>query len=224
MSRFGRLGMSFFRLSAAAERSELDRHGKRSMDLLLALSLLALLAPLFLVIAAAVASDGGPILFRQERIGRGGKPFTCLKYRTMFPNAQQMLAAILDADPLARSEWENDFKLRNDPRVTWIGCLLRKFSFDELPQLINVVKGEMALVGPRPIVPDEISRYGAAIRFYYQCRPGITGLWQVNGRNDASYAERIRLDVEYACRMSVARDIAILAKTAVIVMFGQGAY
>ena len=197
---------------------------KRGMDLMLALMLLIFLAPLLILIALAVAWDGGPVLFRHRRIGRKGKTFDCIKFRTMVPNAAQVLDVLLESNPAARSEWERDFKLRDDPRITRVGKLLRRSSFDELPQLINVARGEMALVGPRPIVRDEIGRYGAAIQFYYHCRPGITGLWQVSGRNDASYADRVRLDVEYARRASVRRDLSILAKTAVTVLRGQGAY
>jgi Undecaprenyl-phosphate galactose phosphotransferase WbaP len=197
---------------------------KRSLDLAVALILLIALLPLLLMIAAAVARDGGPVFFRHRRIGRDGRSFDCIKFRTMVPNAGPVLAALLAADEASRREWDTYFKLKKDPRITPIGKLLRKSSFDELPQLINVVKGEMSLVGPRPIVREEISRYGAAIQSYYRCRPGITGLWQISGRNNASYDERVRLDVEYARRYSVRRDLKILAKTAVTVLRGQGAY
>jgi lipopolysaccharide/colanic/teichoic acid biosynthesis glycosyltransferase len=197
---------------------------KRAMDLVLAGAALLLLAPLMLIVAALVASDGGPVFFRHPRVGRHGRAFGCLKFRTMVPDAEKALEELLQRDPRARAEWARDHKLRKDPRVTRVGRLLRKTSIDELPQFINVVRGEMSLVGPRPIVLDEVKRYGDAIGLYYRCRPGVTGPWQVSGRNDSCYLERIRLDSEYASRISIRRDLKILTKTVKVVLSGAGAY
>ena len=197
---------------------------KRATDVLIAGVLLLLLGPLLLVAACIIASDGGPALFWHRRVGRGGVPFWCVKFRTMVPDAENVLRTLLDAKPEARREWERDFKLKKDPRVTRVGRLLRKSSIDELPQLINVLRGEMALVGPRPIVLDEIARYGPDITYYYGCRPGMTGPWQVSGRNDKSYRDRVKMDVEYAKELSIKRDFIILVKTAKIVIRGVGAY
>ena len=198
--------------------------GKRAVDLIVATALLALIAPALLMISFLVRLDGGPALFRHRRIGRGGHSFLCLKFRTMRVDAEQILHDLLDRDPEARKEWDRDFKLRDDPRITRLGRILRRTSIDELPQLINVLKGEMSLVGPRPIVEAEIPRYGGAITFYLRCRPGITGLWQVTGRNNTSYTERVTLDVEYERDISVWRDCHILAKTVIIVLTRNGAY
>jgi undecaprenyl-phosphate galactose phosphotransferase len=139
-------------------------------------------------------------------------------------DADRVLKDILEQDPVARAEWEKDFKLRNDPRVTRIGRFLRQSSMDELAQLINVVRGEMSLVGPRPIVSEEIGRYGTSFRYYLQCRPGITGPWQVSGRNDLSYADRVALDVWYSQNKSIPRDVIILFQTFFVVMSRKGAY
>jgi lipopolysaccharide/colanic/teichoic acid biosynthesis glycosyltransferase len=197
---------------------------KRAMDVLIASILLALFGPLLLLAAGIVALDGGAPFFLHLRVGRAGIPFRCIKLRTMVPNAESVLRSLLDWDPQAEREWAKNFKLKHDPRVTRIGRFLRQTSFDELPQLINVLRGEMALVGPRPIVLDEIGRYGPDIEYYYRCRPGMTGPWQVSGRNDRSYRHRVRLDVEYAKELSMKRDLIILAKTAKAVIRGAGAY
>lgn len=213
------------RCSANDNRVELRQaRSKRAIDLIVASLALVILAPLLLVVAALVAADGGPVLFRHPRVGRNGVPFQCLKFRTMVPKAEIVLRSLLESDPKARREWEANFKLKNDPRITRIGRFLRRSSIDELPQLINVLKGDMALVGPRPIVREEVHRYGAGIDFYYRCRPGITGAWQVSGRNDTSYVQRVRLDLEYARNISLKQDIRILMKTAKVVVLGLGAY
>ena len=159
---------------------------KRSFDIVAALPILAAAAPVMLLIAVLVKLDGGPVLFRHRRVGAGGAAFGCLKFRTMVVDAERALNNLLARDAAARAEWEAEFKLRKDPRITWLGRFLRKSSLDELPQLFNVLAGQMSLVGPRPIVYQEIARYGAKIADYYTCRPGITGLWQVSGRNDVS--------------------------------------
>ncbi len=204
----------------------LARHSmlKRGFDILAALVLLIAAAPLMLLIAVLVRLDGGPALFRHRRVGAGGAPFQCLKFRTMVLDAESALNSLLARDAAARAEWEAEFKLRNDPRITRLGRFLRKSSLDELPQLFNVLAGQMSLVGPRPIVYQEIARYSTRITDYYACRPGITGLWQVSGRNDVSYEERVTLDSRYARQWSFARDLVILAQTIGVVLRRAGAY
>ena len=197
---------------------------KRTFDLCASAALLLLLSPLFLLLALLIKSDGGPVLFGHNRIGKDGKPFRCLKFRSMVPNAAAVLQRVLDSDPQARAEWEKDFKLRNDPRITRLGRFLRKSSLDELPQLINVLKGEMSLVGPRPIVEEELERYGDRADFYLEAHPGITGLWQISGRNDAGYDYRVYLDSWYAKNWSLWYDLVILLKTVGVVWAKQGAY
>ena len=170
-----------------------SRFIKRTFDLVAASLLLLALAPLLLSVAWLVSRDGGPATFGHTRIGRHGKPFRCLKFRSMVIDAQARLADLLARDPDARAEWERDFKLKNDPRVTALGAFIRKTSLDELPQLINVLRGDMSLVGPRPVVADEVERYGDDKVFYLMARPGITGLWQISGRNDIDYDSRVAL-------------------------------
>ena len=201
-----------------------NKRRKRVLDVVGAALLIVFCSPVFLIVALLVACDGGPALFRHQRIGRGGVPFRCLKFRSMVLESERVLQEFLVANPAAQREWKQDFKLRDDPRITTVGRFLRKTSLDELPQLFNVLRGEMSLVGPRPIVAAEVARYGRDIAHYYHCRPGITGLWQVSGRNDMGYAQRVLLDVEYAARCSLRRDIAILARTARVVLLGVGAY
>ncbi|HUZ63454.1 MAG TPA: undecaprenyl-phosphate galactose phosphotransferase WbaP [Acetobacteraceae bacterium] len=208
-------------------RDNLDRPVARMAKLVLdqvgAALALFFLAPLFLVLASLVRRDGGPALFRHKRIGAGGQTFECIKFRTMIVNADSALRDLLAHDPDARREWEQQQKLRNDPRVTPVGLFLRRTSLDELPQLLNVLRGEMSLVGPRPIVEAEISRYGGDIEYYYGTKPGITGLWQVSGRSDTSYARRVQLDRWYARNWSLWHDIAILFKTIPVVFRREGA-
>ncbi|MEH6676979.1 sugar transferase [Phenylobacterium sp.] len=197
----------------------------RLLDIVIALAVLLFIAPLMLVIAGLIKlQDGGPALFRQSRIGQGGEAFKCLKFRTMVTDAEVRLNALLARDPEARREWELDHKLRKDPRITALGAFLRKSSLDELPQLFNVLKGEMSLVGPRPIVTAEIPRYGRWFAHYCAVRPGVTGLWQVNGRNDVSYRRRVALDVLYARTVGVRRYVQIMAATVPAVLLRSGSY
>jgi len=222
--------------AAAMDRALLDRSrlaslkeparriSKRMLDVLGASVLLALLSPLLLAVTLLILRDGGNVLFGHRRVGAGGKSFKCWKFRTMVPDAEAVLKDLLARDPEARREWEKDFKLRDDPRITPVGKFLRSTSLDELPQLINVLAGEMSLVGPRPIVTDEIARYGAAFHDYTRCRPGITGVWQVSGRNDTGYRQRVHLDQQYARQSSLGGDIAILLRTPVAVLRRSGAY
>ncbi len=209
------------------EKSGAPRQGpaKRAMDLMIAVPALVFIFPVLIVIAIAVKlDDGGPVLFRHRRRGHGGKPFKCLKFRTMVENAEGQLAALLASDPALAQEWKRDQKLRNDPRVTRIGRFLRKSSLDELPQLLNIILGSMSIVGPRPIVDDEVSRYGEHIAAYDLVRPGVVGLWQVSGRNDTTYEERVQLDVDYQQSWSIWLDLRIVFIAVPAVLFSRGAY
>jgi exopolysaccharide production protein ExoY len=198
---------------------------QRVFDLIIAAGAFFLVIPILLILVLMIwIQDGGPVLFKQVRIGIGGRPFTCLKLRTMVIDAQPRLEALLAADAQARAEWTRDHKLRSDPRITLLGRVLRETSLDELPQLINVLRGEMSVVGPRPIVEAEIARYGKRFRHYCAVRPGITGLWQVNGRNDVSYRRRVALDVLYARSRSLRRDCEILLRTVPAVLLRKGSY
>jgi len=197
---------------------------KRGVDILGSLIFLLALAPVMLVLALLVRMDGGPALFAHTRIGANGKTFGCLKFRSMCIDAEKRLQDILARDPEARAEWERDHKLRNDPRITAVGRFLRQSSLDELPQLLNVLFGQMSLVGPRPIVRAEVSRYGTAIQEYLRCRPGITGLWQTSGRNDVNYDKRVELDTRYARSWSFRQDVIILFRTVGVVLKRSGAY
>ncbi|WPB87014.1 sugar transferase [Sediminicoccus rosea] len=198
---------------------------KRAMDMVGAGLMLLVLSPVFLILALIVRADGGPALFAHRRVGRDGESFGCLKFRSMVIDSQARLEALLASDPAARAEWDATRKLKNDPRVTKIGRFLRATSLDELPQLINVLRGEMSLVGPRPVIQAELDRYyGAAALHYMSVRPGITGLWQVSGRSDTSYAQRVALDMAYVARLSVWQDIRILLRTPVAVLSRRGAH
>jgi undecaprenyl-phosphate galactose phosphotransferase len=197
---------------------------KTGFDQLGAITLLLLFAPLLLVLAILIRADGGPAFYRHRRIGAGGRMFDCLKFRSMAVDAERMLHRLLTADPAAATEWSATHKLKNDPRITQIGRFLRASSLDELPQLFNVVRGEMSLVGPRPIVRAEVKRYGSDIEHYYAAKPGLTGLWQVSGRSDMSYARRVQLDVWYVRNWSLWHDVAILFKTVPAVFLQRGAH
>ena len=184
------------------------------------------LLPLFGLVAAMVrfSDGGGPVFYGHPRIGRDGRPFRCLKFRTMVVNGDAVLERYLRSDPSIRAEWDATRKLRDDPRVTRLGAVMRQFSIDELPQLINVVRGEMSLVGPRPVVRGELDRYGRSAAHYLSVRPGLTGLWQVSGRSDTTYRRRVACDRLYVQRWSLARDIAIVARTVPIVCLSRGSY
>lgn len=198
---------------------------KRAMDITIAAAALILAAPFFLVVSLMVRADGGPAFYAHPRVGRGGRIFGCLKFRSMVVDSQARLDALLAADPAARAEWDATRKLKNDPRITRIGRFLRATSLDELPQLINVLRGEMAIVGPRPVTPAELDRYyGVAAAHYLTVRPGITGLWQVSGRSETSYDQRVALDVAYVSQPSLLADIRILLKTPVAVLSRRGAH
>lgn len=189
-----------------------------------ALILLTLFAPLMAVVAWLIwRKDGNPIFFGHYRVGRDGQMFKCWKFRSMVINSAEMLAELLQNDPIAKAEWDRDQKLTHDPRITPVGAFLRKTSLDELPQLFNVLKGEMRLVGPRPITLGELDRYGEARWHYLNAMPGMTGLWQVSGRSDTTYEERVELDRDYVERRSLWSDAVILVKTIAVVLGKGGA-
>lgn len=196
---------------------------KRALDLLICAATLTFFAPLMLLIAIAIRMTG-PVFFKQQRIGRDGKLFHVYKFRTMAVDAEQRLAVLLENDPVARLEWESLRKLTHDPRITLVGKFLRLSSLDELPQLINVLLGDMSIIGPRPIVPSEAVMYNRYIAAYCSVKPGLTGLWQVSGRNGTTYRRRVALDVCYSRNASLALDIGILFKTIPAVLKADGAH
>lgn len=208
-------------------RNNLHRRGpqflKRTMDIVGSASLLLVLSPLFAYFAWKISRDGGSPFFGHVRVGQHGKPFKCYKFRSMVVNAQEELKKLLASDPSARAEWERDFKLRNDPRISKIGAFLRRTSLDELPQLWNVLVGEMSLVGPRPLIHDELARYGKDVVYYLTSRPGMTGLWQVSGRSDTTYGSRIRFDAWYVRNWSLWYDLVIMLRTVRVVLKQEGA-
>ncbi len=210
-------------------KNKLLHEGERSIkglfDKVLSITLFLLFLPLLVLLYLVVylSSKGDPI-YKQKRVGKDGRTFHIYKFRTMRTDADRMLEEILENDPVRKAEWEKEFKLKDDPRITRIGKFLRRTSLDELPQLFNVFQGKMSLVGPRPIIEDEVPKYGDYFDYFKAVKPGITGLWQVSGRNDISYDERVRLDVWYVRNWSLELDIMILVKTAAIVMMRKGSY
>lgn len=205
--------------------NRIHRIFKFTAEWLLTLFGTILISPLLLLISVWIYIDSpGPVIFKHRRVGMDGKEFDCIKFRSMCVNAQDVLDEILANDPAARAEWDKDFKLKDDPRITKSGAFLRRTSLDELPQIFNVLKGEMSLVGPRPIVKKEIERYHEYIADYYLVRPGITGLWQTSGRNDVDYKERVRLDSWYVRNWSFWMDVVILFRTFKVAAKGMGAY
>ena len=205
--------------------SDLDQAIKRVIDVCLVLLALPILTILFIILALLIrVNTPGPIFYTQKRIGKDGKEFTIWKFRTMVVNAEQVLQEYLQKHPSLQTEWKDNQKIKIDPRVTAVGKILRRLSLDELPQFINVIHGEMSLVGPRPIVQEEIPFYGNNYHLYTKVKPGLTGLWQVSGRNDLAYEERVNLDEYYVRNWSVWMDIYILAATINAVFTGKGAY
>lgn len=202
----------------------LERALKRVCDVLGSLFLAILFFPLIVAVLVVAALAGESPLFRHRRVGRDGVEFDCLKFRTMVPDAETMLVDVLASDPARRAEWEQDHKLTDDPRVTKLGRFLRSTSLDELPQLWNVMKGDMSLVGPRPVTREELLRYGRNTVVYMMVRPGVTGLWQVSGRNNVEYRKRVAMDVCYVRKQSFVLDLWILLKTVVVVVTRHGAY
>ncbi|MBC7516603.1 MAG: sugar transferase [Alkalinema sp. FL-bin-369] len=205
-----------------------DRAGvKRTFDIGFSLAVLLLFSPFYLAIATLVAiSSHGPVFYVQERVGKNYRHFGCIKFRTMVNNADQLLEELLQTSPHLQEEFDTSFKLRSDPRITWIGRLLRTTSLDEFPQFWNVLMGDMSVVGPRPLVPEELCRYGDQMDYVIQIRPGLTGLWQVSGRNDIPYAQRIRIDAYYVKNRSFWMDMVVVTRTIGVVLFpkNNGAY
>jgi exopolysaccharide production protein ExoY len=198
---------------------------KRAVDLIIAFPVVIFVLPLLMLIYALLkVFDPGPALFNQLRVGRDGQTFLVYKFRTMRVDAQQRLDQLLANDPIAAAEWAKYQKLRNDPRVTLLGRILRRSSLDELPQLLNIVRGEMSVIGPRPVTSGEIHRYGADYYYYIAVRPGVLGLWQVSGRNALTYPERVAMDVKYVKTWSIWADVMILIRAVPVVLFGIGAY
>lgn len=201
----------------------LSRAAKLLLDLIGAVSLLVVLSPLLTAIAVMVKLDGGPVFYAHPRVGAGKRRFRCLKFRSMKQDSAAVLEHVLRTDAVAAAEWRATQKLRHDPRVTGVGAFLRQTSLDELPQLFNVLRLEMSLVGPRPIVDSEIEHYGSDIACYYATRPGLTGLWQVNGRSSTTYRRRVQLDTWYVEHWTLWQDIVILARTVPAVLKRTGA-
>jgi exopolysaccharide production protein ExoY len=213
------------RLSSVESPRPIGLASKRVIDIILAVSGIVLLAPLLIIcFVATVVTSPGAALFRHRRVGFNGKYFDCLKFRTMVTDAPERLRQLLESDPEAAAEWAANRKLRHDPRVTAIGEILRKSSLDELPQLFNVLRGEMSIVGPRPVTEDELVRYSSAIGAYLACRPGITGLWQVSGRSTTTYRKRVACDTFYARKWSMALDAKIVIVTIPALLLSDTAY
>jgi lipopolysaccharide/colanic/teichoic acid biosynthesis glycosyltransferase len=208
-------------------QSKRSRFIKRSGDLCFALAVLTLGSPVFLLLGLLVKlTSRGPVFYVQQRVGRDYRSFGCIKFRTMRRDADRVLGMLLSESPDLAEEFRNDFKLKNDPRITRLGKFLRRSSLDELPQFVNVLRGEMSVVGPRPIVRKELPRYGDAMEEVLAVRPGLTGLWQVSGRNNLSYGERVQLDVRYARSRNFLLDFAILLRTVGVMLdpSDRGAY
>lgn len=202
--------------------------GKRAFDVTFAILMILTFAPVFITILVAIlVSDRGPAIYAHTRIGKGGRKFQCYKFRTMVLDADAQLAALLASNPHLEAEWRETRKLKNDPRILpYIGSALRKTSLDELPQILNVLKGDMSIVGPRPIVEDELQFYGVVSHLYLQVRPGLTGPWQATERSDSTYGERVKLDAAYVQSASFATDLQVIWTTArkFISLTGRGAY
>jgi lipopolysaccharide/colanic/teichoic acid biosynthesis glycosyltransferase len=200
---------------------------KRLFDIIFALSVLVFCSPIYLVLAIAIAAtSSGSIFYIQERVGKNYRHFNCIKFRTMIPDADRVLSEMMAKSADLRQEFSENFKLKQDPRITKIGKFLRTTNLDEFPQFLNVLKGEMSIVGPRPLVPDELERYGTDIDRVLTIRPGITGLWQVSGRNNIPYPQRVRIDVSYVKRRNFWLDVRIVIKTILLTVFtkNNGAY
>jgi exopolysaccharide production protein ExoY len=220
-----RSASSTFQSAATHGAPPLGGITKRGFDVVAASLALVFLSPIFLMIAALVKlSDGGNIFYGHRRIGHNGRSFHCLKFRTMRVDGDRVLQAYLKANPEAYEEWRSSRKHKDEPRVTVVGAVLRKLSLDELPQIYNILRGDMSVVGPRPVVEDELELYESAASYYLQTRPGLTGLWQVSGRNDVSYSARIAFDTQYVRNWSLASDVVIVAKTIPAVCLSRGSY
>lgn len=215
---------TFADITTSTSRVKVRSRVKRVLDVTFASLGLVFLLPLVIPIGLAIRlHDGGPALFVQSRIGRDGKMFRCFKFRSMVVDADVRLANLLASDPQARAEWATNQKLRKDPRITRLGAFLRKSSLDELPQLLNIIRGDMSIVGPRPIVESEVVKYGPYFTYYKGTKPGLTGLWQVSGRSDTTYDERVALDVDYVRKWNNVRDLQIIFMTIPAILKSKGA-
>ncbi|HET6714086.1 MAG TPA: sugar transferase [Actinomycetota bacterium] len=213
------------RSHASPAPSRVANVGKRCVDVVISFAALVCMAPLFLAIVIAIKLDSrGPAFFAHARVGRRGEPLRVLKFRTMVVDADETLRDLLARRPEQKRFWDTAFKLRDDPRITRVGRLLRRFSADELPQLVNVLRGEMSLVGPRPVVEEELERFGSSAAIILRAVPGITGLWAVSGRSDISYDERVELECRYVTDWSLRLDLSILVRTIPVVLRGRGSY
>jgi exopolysaccharide production protein ExoY len=212
-------------LSGLSRSKPVGLSGKRLIDIALASFGIVLLCPLLILcFAACLLSSPGPALFGHRRIGFQGKSFRCFKFRTMVINGEEVLRAYLASNPNAKAEWEASRKLRFDPRVTAIGAMLRKTSLDEIPQLFNVLRGDMSIVGPRPVTEEELTKYSTSVGSYLACRPGITGLWQVSGRSGTTYRKRVAYDTYYARHWSMVLDAKIIVATIPALLDSNNAY
>jgi lipopolysaccharide/colanic/teichoic acid biosynthesis glycosyltransferase len=209
---------------AISDQGHVSVFAKRAFDILGALTIGLLGLPVIVAIAIIIRLGGQPVVFAHRRVGQDRKPFQCYKFRSMIPDAEKVLQELLHSDPKILREWRDSHKLKNDPRVTKFGEFLRRSSLDELPQLWNVLRGDMSLVGPRPIVEDEVERYGGNAKFYLSVKPGMTGLWQVMGRSNVTYSRRVSMDVLYVRKQSIRLDIWVLIRTAIVVFKRVGAH
>ena len=198
---------------------------KRAFDIVVSLTAIIILSPLLLLVALAVRlSDGGPALFGHTRVGFSGKSFKCWKFRSMIPNSDAIFKQYLADNPDAAREWRQNQKVQNDPRVTPLGFFLRKYSIDELPQLFNILMGDMSFVGPRPIQRSEYGKYGYSLRHYMSTRPGLTGLWQISGRSNSTYQKRVAFDRYYVMHWGMLTDVVLIIKTVPVAITGTGSY
>ena len=219
---FSSVGAGAVVVPKASQSGWYARSGKRLFDLAFALLLLPFLLPVIAVLWVLARLEGGSGFYGHERDGKNGATFTCWKIRSMVCDANDRLSDLLESDPLARAEWESGQKLTNDPRITWFGAFVRRTSLDELPQIFNVLRGEMSFVGPRPVVGEELARYGSNEGAYLRSKPGITGIWQVSGRNEVSYAQRVAFDAEYSENVSLGLDVSLILRTPASVLFATG--
>lgn len=222
MSNFTDNLYSFPRGILRKDRFRYKNSGKRIFDLLIVVIVAPIILVLLLLICAFVRLDGGPAFFGHRRVGKEGRDFYCWKIRTMVVDAEEKLIRYLKENPEFAAEWQQNFKLMHDPRITRIGGILRRTSLDELPQIWNVFRGEMSFVGPRPVIRAELEQYGESSGLCFSVRPGLTGLWQVSGRNTLEYSERVELDISYVHDICLKKDISILVKTAGVVMRRTG--
>jgi lipopolysaccharide/colanic/teichoic acid biosynthesis glycosyltransferase len=211
--------------SARVDASTFGRAAKRFLDIVVSFAMLVCVSLPLLAIAIAIKLDSpGPVFYAHPRIGRYGKEIRVLKFRTMVPDADRKLRESLEMHPDLRAAWDASFKIPDDPRITGIGRILRRFSLDELPQLVNIVRGEMSLVGPRPVVPEELDRFGNKTATILRALPGLTGLWAVSGRSDVTYDERVALEYRYVTNWTFGLDVSILLRTIPVVLRGHGTY